>query len=203
MANLVIASDEPATRQDLKAVLSAMGHVVVGEAASGAQALALSRALRPDAVFLNGQTLATAARALWADRLAPVVALAGSEAAAGTVQQAAEAGVLAFLRTPVRPDDLEPAIAVAVSRFREIVALETQVRSLTERMEARKLVGRAKAILMERQSLSEREAFTRIQTQSQALNKPTHEIARAIILASELAGVAPATVAAEPGAAKQ
>lgn len=198
MANLVIASDEPAIRQDLKTVLSGMGHVIVGEAASGEQALALSRTLRPDAVLLNGQTVAAAARTLWADRLAPVVALASGDAAApNAVQQAAEAGVLAFLRAPARPDDLEPAIAVAVSRFREIVALEAQVRSLTERMEARKLVGRAKAILMERQNLSEREAFTRIQNQSQVLNKPTHEIARAIILASELAGVAPAAAATQ------
>ncbi len=80
----------------------------------------------------------------------------------------------------------EATHSIARARFHEMVALEAAVRSLNERLEARKLVGRAKAILMERHGLAEREAFRRIQAQSLALGKPVHEIARAIITASEI-----------------
>jgi response regulator NasT len=194
MANLVIVNDESPAWRQLKGTLARIGHVVVGEASGGERALALARSLRPDAVILDvgprSEVLLSLARTLARERLAAVVVLAGGEndpPGAALAQRVSEAGVLALVRKPARSEDLEPALAIAVSRFREIAALETQVRTLTERMEARQLVGRAKALLMERQNLSEREAFTRIQSQSQALNKPAHEIARAIILASEMA----------------
>ncbi len=199
MANLVIADDEPLARRQLKETLARIGHVVVGEASGDEHALVLARSLRPDAVLIdlgpeNRDPFSTA-RTLARERLAAVVLLAGEEAGAlraTVIQRTSDAGVLAFVRKPARAEDLEPALAIAIGRFREIAALETQVRTLTERMEARKLVGRAKALLMERQGLSEREAFTRIQTQSLALNKPAHEIARAIVLASEMAPPPPA-----------
>jgi len=198
MANLLIAGSEPLARRELKITLADIGHTVVGEAASGEQALFLARSLRPDAVLLDillsqgssggggGDALVTA-RALSGERLGAVLVLGGPEAPPAMIRRAGEAGVLAFLRRPLLREQLEPAIPIAVTRFREIVALEAEVRGLTERMEARKQVGRAKAILMEQHGLSEREAFKRIQTQSQTLNKPTDEIARAIITASEVA----------------
>jgi len=197
MANLLIAGSEPLARRELKITLADIGHTVVGEAASGEQALFLARSLRPDAVLLDialsqgsssggGDALVTA-RALSGERLGAVLVLGGPEAPPEMIRRAGEAGVLAFLRRPLLREQLEPTIPIAVTRFREIVALEAEVRGLTERMEARKQVGRAKAILMEQHGLSEREAFKRIQTQSQTLNKPTDEIARAIITASEVA----------------
>lgn len=199
MANLVIVNDEPPTERQLKETLAHLGHVVVGEALGGERALVLARSLRPDAVVLDvgaqSEAPLSLARTLARERLAAVVLLAGGgdgALRAEVVQRASEAGVLAFVRKPARAEDLEPALAIAIGRFREIAALEMQVRTLTERMEARQLVGRAKALLMERQGFSEREAFTRIQTQSQTLNKPAHEIARAIILASEMAPPPPA-----------
>lgn len=102
------------------------------------------------------------------------------------VSRADAAGVLAYLRKPFRKEDLPPALAIALGRHRELRLLETEVDELKEKMEARKVVGRAKALLMERYNLSEREAFHRIQAQSQTLQKPPHEIAQAIITASEI-----------------
>ncbi len=199
MANLVIVNDESPAWGQLKETLARLGHVVVGEASGGERALVLARSLRPDVVVLDvgpqSENLFSLARTLARERLAAVVMLAGGEdlsTRATLAQRVSEAGVLAFVRKPARLEDLEPALAIAMGRFREIAALEAQVRTLTERMEARQLVGRAKALLMERQGFSEREAFTRIQTQSQALNKPAHEIARAIVLASEMAPQPPA-----------
>lgn len=190
-ANLLIVDDDPAVRVELKGHFSALGHNVVGEADNGGRALALARSLRPDVVLLEASLPACSgldvARALWTERLAAVVLFSGAGRAAEEVAaQADSAGVMAFLTKPLRPSDLGPAVSIALSRFRELVHLENEVKGLGEKMEARKLVGRAKAILMERTGLTEREAFHRIQSQSIALNKPVHEIAKAIITASEI-----------------
>ena len=189
-AHLLIADQAPRTRLELKGRLTGMGHVVVGEAASGEQTLALARSLRPDAVILDlamprPSSGVTVAGAILTERVAPVIAVAG-ESEREMVLRAVEAGVLAVLSRPVRPEDVGWAVAVAIGRFRQITALEEEIRSLGERMEARKLVGRAKAILMERHGLTEREAFRRIQEKSQGLGRPPHEIAQAIITASEI-----------------
>jgi response regulator NasT len=189
-ANLLIADDEPLVRLDLRDLLTRNGHTVVGEASSGEEALALARSLRPDAVILDvvlphHLSGLDVARALGGGRIAPVVVVTG-HANPEVVEKANEAGVLGFLCKPFRPEDLLPAIAIAIARFQELVALESEIRSLSERMEARKLVGRAKALLMERHGLQEREAFRRIQAQSLATGRPVHEIAQAIITASEI-----------------
>lgn len=167
----------------------AIGHTVAGEADSGSQALTLARNLRPDLVLLDivlpHLSGIEVARTLALERIAPVVIFtggAGSELAA----QAYSVGVMGFLSKPLRVADLGPIISIAIARFAEMMALEGEVRSLNARMEARRLVGRAKAILMEKQNLAERDAFRRIQAQSLALGKPVHEIAQAIITASEL-----------------
>ncbi len=186
---VVIADDDPLTRLDLRHSLEGLGLRVLGEAEDGRQALSLARALRPDLMILDimmpqmdGLETARLARS---EHLAAVVLLTGY-AEEDMVAKADAAGVLAYLRKPFRPEDLGPALAIALGRHRERQALESDVESLKEKMEARKLVGRAKALLMERHNLTEREAFYRIQAQSQSLQKPAHEIARAIITASEL-----------------
>lgn len=188
-ASVLIVDDDALIRLELRTTIARLGHSVVGEADSGGQALALVRSLRPDLVLLDivlpSVSGLDVARTLSEERLAPVIlftGFSGEEAAA----QAGAAGAMAFLSKPIRDTDLGPTIAIAIARFRERMALEEEVRSLNERMEARKLVGRAKAILMERQGLTEREAFRRIQNQSLALNRPVHEIARAIITASDI-----------------
>lgn len=194
-ANVLIVDDDAAVRMDLRETVTGFGHVVVGEAGSGAQALALVRNLRPNVVLLDVLMPAPSglevARAIVAERLAAVILVTGAGDEA-TLAEMDASGAMAFLSKPIRETDLRGIIPIALARFRERVALEEEVRSLNERMEARKLVGRAKAILMERQGLSEREAFRRIQSQSIALNKPVHEIAKAIITASELSVDGPA-----------
>jgi response regulator NasT len=164
---------------------------VVGAADGAGRALALTRSLRPDAVFIDAALPAPSgldvARALSAERLAAVLLYySGDPADEALITQADGAGAMAMLTEPLRPGDLGPAVALAVARFRELVHLEGELKALGEKMEARKLVGRAKAILMERSGLTEREAFHRIQSQSISLNKPVHEIAKAIITASEI-----------------
>jgi response regulator NasT len=187
--------DDAAVRMNLRETVTGFGHVVVGEAGSGAQALALVRNLRPNVVLLDVLMPAPSglevARAIAAERLAAVILVTGA-GDEETLTDMDACGAMAFLSKPIRETDLRGIIPIALARFRERVALEEEVRSLNERMEARKLVGRAKAILMERQGLSEREAFRRIQSQSIALNKPVHEIAKAIITASELSVDGPA-----------
>jgi len=186
---VVIADDDPLTRLDLRHSLESLGLRVLGEAEDGRQALALTRSLRPDLLILDimmpQMDGLEAARLVRSEQLAAVVLLTGY-AEEDMIAKADAAGVLAYLRKPFRPEELGPALAIALGRHRERQALESDVESLKEKMEARKVVGRAKAILMERHGLSEREAFYRIQAQSQTLQKPAHEIAKAIITASEL-----------------
>lgn len=190
-ASVLIVDDDALVRMDLRALVTRIGHTVAGEAESGGQALALTRSLKPDVVLLDivlpNLSGLDVARTLADERLAPVVLFSGV-ADPEIAARAFDCGAMGFLSKPLRESDLGPTLSIAAARFRERVALEEEIRGLNERMEARKLVGRAKAILMERQGLTEREAFRRIQTQSVTLNRPAHEIARAIITASELAG---------------
>ncbi len=190
-ANLLIVDDDPIVRLDLKKQLSGMGHTIVGETDSGGQALMLARSLRPDLVLLDiilspGISGIEVAKALCTERACAVLLFTGNPIS-DLMDHMNGVGVTGFLSKPLRDSDLAPAIHIAISRFREMVTLENEVKNLEERMEARKLVGRAKAILMERHGLTEREAFHRIQGQSVALNRAAHEIARAIITASEIA----------------
>ena len=186
---VVIADDDPLTRLDLRRSLEHIGLRVLGDAGDGREALALTRALHPNLLILDimmpQMDGLEAARVARSEGLAPVMLLTGY-AEEDMVAQADAAGVLAYLRKPFRQEDLGPAIAIALGRHRERQALEDDVEALKEKMEARKLVGRAKALLMERHNLTEREAFYRIQAQSLTLQKPAHEIAKAIITASEM-----------------
>jgi len=186
---VVIADDDAVIRMDLKAMLEELGHEVAGEADNGETACYLAKSLKPDLIILdvmmpkmNGLE---AAAAISSDRLAPVLMLtAYSEAP--MIEEATRAGVLAYLVKPFRKQELQPAIEIALARYRELAALEGELDALQEQMEARKIVGRAKAILMDRNGLSEREAFRRLQAQSLALSKSLREIADAIILTDEM-----------------
>ena len=188
-ATLLIVDDDPIIRLELRTTLATIGYRIAGEADTGMQALTLARTIKPDVVLMDivlpQVSGLEVARTLMTERVAPVVLFSGN-ASPEVIAQADAAGVMGFLSKPLRNSDLGPAIAIAMARFHELVELETEVRSLNERMEARKLVGRAKAILMEKHGLTEREAFYRIQSQSTALNRPVHEIAKAIITASEI-----------------
>jgi two-component system, response regulator PdtaR len=186
---VLIAEDDPLTRLDLRIALSDLGLSVVGEAEDGRQAVNLVRSLKPDLVIadimmpqMDGLELAQIIRN---EHLAAVMLLTGY-AEEDMVAKANSAGVLAYLSKPFRKEDLPQSISIALGRYRERLSLESEVEELKQKMEARKLVGRAKALLMEQHNLTEREAFHRIQAQSQLLQRPPHEIAQAIITANEM-----------------
>jgi AmiR/NasT family two-component response regulator len=186
---VLVVDDEPITRMDLRVTLEATGVEVVGEAGDGKQAVEMSRSLHPDLVIMDvmmpNMDGLDAARVLKQEHLAPVVLLTGY-AEEDMITRADAAGVIAYIRKPFRKEDLVPAMSIALARHREREDLEREIDALKEKMEARKVVGRAKALLMERYNLTEREAFHRIQDKSQTMHKPAHEIAKAIIIASEL-----------------
>lgn len=192
-ASVLIMDGDPGRRALHRERVSSSGHQVLAEAETQSQTLSLARALRPDLILLDVRAPTVAAwdvvRLLNAERNHALI-LVGDAAAAAAFWEATLPGVVGFFLDMPSPTDLQMALPLGLMRFRERIALEDELREMGERMEARKLVGRAKAILMERQNLSERDAFRRIQSQSLALNKPVQDIARAIITASEISGAA-------------
>jgi len=186
---VLIADDEAVIRMDLRAMLEELGHEVVGEADNGETACYMARSLKPDLIILdimmpkmNGLE---AAAQINQQRIAPVLLLtAYSETS--MIEQATQAGVLAYLVKPFRKQELQPAIEIAMARYRELAALEGELVNIHDQVETRKVVGKAKAILMHNNELSDREAFRRLQAQSLSLGKSLREIAEAIILADEL-----------------
>ncbi|TMJ10289.1 MAG: response regulator, partial [Bacillati bacterium ANGP1] len=155
---ILIADDEAVIRLGLRSMLEDQGYRVVGEAADGTRALDLVRRLRPDLVFLDikmpGIDGLQAAQALLAERAVPVIVLT-AYADREFVDKAKDAGVLAYLVKPVRESDLRPTVEVALARFREIRALHDDVGSLEDALATRKLIERAKGVLMRRNGLDE------------------------------------------------
>jgi two-component system, response regulator PdtaR len=163
---VLIAEDEALIRLDLREMLEEEGFDVVGEAADGEQAVALAQQLNPDLVICDVKMpkmdgIAAAAQITEA-RIAPVVMLTAFSQR-DLIERARDAGAMAYLVKPFQKRDLLPAIEMATSRFAEIRALESEVTGLRERLEARKLIERAKGALMTKHALSEPEAFRWIQ----------------------------------------
>jgi two-component system, response regulator PdtaR len=187
---VVIADDESIIRLDLKETLQRMGHQVVAEAGDGRAAVELVRQHRPNLAILDVKMPemdgVDAAKEIAKERLAPVLLLT-AYSQQDLVKRAMDAGVFAYVVEPFTESDLLPAIGVAVARFAEFDAIAKQAASLTAALETRRLVDRAKGILMDRHSLKEAEAFRRIQQQSMNSRKTMREVAEAIILASEVA----------------
>jgi response regulator NasT len=163
---VLIAEDEALIRLDLREMLEEEGFTVVGEAADGEQAVALAKDLAPDLVICDVKMpkmdgIAAAAQITDA-RIAPVVMLTAFSQR-DLIERARDAGAMAYLVKPFQKRDLLPAIEMATSRFAEIRALEAEVTGLRDRLEARKLIERAKGTLMTKHGLSEPEAFRWIQ----------------------------------------
>lgn len=171
-------------------MLTNLGYLVVGEVADGTSAVNLARELRPDIVIMDIKMPdldgIDAARLLTQERIAPVVLLT-AYSQSELIERAKEAGVVGYIVKPIRESDLAPAIEVALARFGELRALEREVGDLKDALETRKLVDRAKGILMDSQGLSEAQAFRRIQTMSMNTRKSMKQVAEAIVLAHEAA----------------
>jgi AmiR/NasT family two-component response regulator len=185
---VVIADDESIIRMDLKEMLTHLGYLVVGEAGDGMSAVHMARELRPDLVILDikmpGLDGVSAAKILTEEQVAPVLLLT-AYSQRDLIEGAKDAGVVAYLVKPFREAELLPAIEIAMARFREFEELRDEVDDLKDALETRKLVERAKGILMQTQGLGEAEAFRRIQQISMNTRKPMREVASAILLAQE------------------
>ncbi|AWK72337.1 ANTAR domain-containing response regulator [Rhodococcus sp. NPDC019627] len=163
---VVVAEDEALIRLDLVEMLREEGYDVVGEAGDGQTAVDLAVELKPDLVIMDVKMPRRdgidAASEIAAKRIAPVVILTAFSQR-DLVERARDAGAMAYLVKPFSVADLVPAVELAASRFKEVTALEREISDLSERLETRKVVERAKGVLMDKQSLTEPEAFRWIQ----------------------------------------
>ena len=181
---VVVAEDEALIRMDLVEMLSEEGYVVVGEAGDGEAAVALTSELRPDLVVMDVKMPKmdgiSAAEQIASQRIAPVVMLTAFSQR-DLVDRARQAGAMAYVVKPFSKADLVPAIEIARARFAEIQAVEAEVTDLTERLESRKAVDRAKGLLQTGLGLTEPEAFRWIQKTAMDLRKSMREVAEGVI----------------------
>ncbi|WP_414689753.1 ANTAR domain-containing response regulator [Nocardioides sp.] len=181
---VVIAEDEVLIRMDLKEMLTEEGYDVVGEAGDGQEAIRLAEELRPDLVILDVKMPIldgiAAAEHVARERIAPVVMLTAFSQRE-LVERARDAGAMAYLVKPFNVSDLVPAIELAVSRFQELAQLEAEVAGLTDRLETRKAVDRAKSVLQQQLSLSEPDAFRWIQKTAMDLRLSMRQVAQGVI----------------------
>lgn len=192
---IVIADDESIIRMDLREMLTHLGYEVVGEAGDGQTAVGLAHQLRPDLVVLDIKMPALdgieASELLTKERIAPVVLLtAYSEQ--HLIERAKTAGVSGYLVKPFRESELMPVIELALARFRDVQSLEQKVDDLRDSLETRKLIERAKGVLMETHGLKESDAFNRIRRTSMDSRKSMREVAEAILLSHQVESGPPA-----------
>jgi AmiR/NasT family two-component response regulator len=181
---VVIAEDEALIRMDLAEMLAEEGYEVVGQAGDGETAIDLAEQHRPDLVFLDVKMPRldgiTAAQRIAERRIAPVVILTAFSQRE-LVERARDAGAMAYLVKPFTKNDLVPAVEMAVSRFAEVQMLEAEVADLSERLDTRKAVDRAKSVLQQRLELSEPEAFRWIQKTAMDLRLSMRQVAEGVI----------------------
>jgi AmiR/NasT family two-component response regulator len=180
---VVVAEDESLIRMDIVETLRDKGFDVVGEAGDGNKAVELAFALKPDLMVMDIKMpdldgLSAAEKI--ADLKIPVVLLTAFSQQE-LVTRAAEVGAMAFLVKPFSPQDLLPAIEIALSRHAQLIALETEIQDLGERLETRKLVERAKAVLSEKMKLTEPEAFRWIQKASMDRRLSMADVSRTVL----------------------
>ncbi|MGH3646752.1 MAG: ANTAR domain-containing response regulator [Micromonosporaceae bacterium] len=181
---VLIAEDEALIRLDLAEMLAEEGYVVVGEAGDGETAIRLAEETKPDLVILDIKMPImdgiAAAERIAGSRLAAVVILTAFSQR-DLVERARTAGAMAYLVKPFQKSDLVPAIEIAMSRFAEVMALESEVASLSDRLETRKAVERAKGVLMSDYGMSEPEAFRWIQRNAMDHRMTMRDVAERIV----------------------
>lgn len=186
---ILIADDDSLHVMSLRQQLEELGHQVVAEAYTGRESVLLAAEHRPDLALLDivmpDVDGIEAARCIMADRPIPIL-LISAHSEEALAERAAEVGIFAYLVKPVTAEDLRPALLLARSRFHEFQLLQQEVADLRQALETRKLVERAKGILMRRLNLTEAEAFRRLQKRSQDENCKLRDVAQAIITADEM-----------------
>lgn len=186
---LIIADDESIIRMNLKETLVGLGYLVVGEAGDGVSVINLARELQPDLVLMDIKMPKLdgiqAAKVLTQEKISPVLLLT-AYSDRELVERAKEAGVVNYVVKPFRDAELLPAIEIALARYQEFLEMDKEIVDLKETLDTRKLVERAKGVLMDSQGLKEAEAFRKIQQLSMNTRRPMKEIAQAILLAHEI-----------------
>jgi two-component system, response regulator PdtaR len=181
---IVIAEDEAIIRLDLREILIEEGYEVVGDCGRGDEAVALVKEMKPDAVILDIKmpvmTGLEAARLIVETKICPVVMLTAFSQRE-IIEQARDAGALAYLVKPFQKSDLVPAIELAIARYAEMQALTGEVAALGAQLEIRKLVDRAKGILLDKYAMSESDAFAYIQKLAMAERVKMGDISQRII----------------------
>lgn len=189
MSRVLVIDDHDPSRKNLVSILRNGGYEVVGEGTTGATALALAATTAPDitlmAVGLPDLDGIRAARKIMQAHPHAIVLLTSHNDKA-TIERAARAGLMGYLVKPLRECELRPAIELAIARFQEFVTLQKENEDLKKTLGARKIIERAKGILMESRHLTEADAFALIQRKSMDTRKPMAEVAQAIVLAEEI-----------------
>lgn len=177
---VVIAEDEAIIRMDLRETLEEEGYDVVGETGRGDEAVQMVRDLRPDLVILDikmpGMDGIEAARIINGEKICGILILTAFSQRE-VIEQARDVGALAYLVKPFQKSDLVPAIEVAIGRFGELRSLTGEIDALGEQLENRKIVDRAKGVLMDRHKMSEQEAFTYIQREAMKNRRKMRDVA--------------------------
>ncbi len=188
---ILIAEDNDLVSLTLEEQLKGLGYDVIGIARNGTEAITLANRLKPDLIMMDirmPEMEGTEAAARIHDQMPVPIIMLTAYADKETVRKAEAAGALAYLVKPVSEVELPPAINIAMARFREIQSLRTQVNELEDSLEARKLIERAKGILMQRLGLNERDAYERLRQRARDKRAKMKDIAQAIIEAEELLG---------------
>ncbi len=187
---IVLADDEAIIRMDLKEMLTSLGYVVVGEAGDGRTAINVAREVRPDLVIMDVEMPdldgIAAAEEMATEQIAPVLLLTAYSQPELVKRARETAAIVGYLVKPFRESDLAPAIEVALSRHREFRTIQGELHDIHESLKTRKVVERAKGLLMDAHGLKEAEAFRKIQKLSMNARKSMREVAEAILLTNEL-----------------
>lgn len=188
---ILIAEDNDLVSLTLEEQLKGLGYDVIGIARSGAEAVNLAGRLKPDLIMMDirmPEMEGTEAAARIRDASPVPIIMLTAYADKETIKKAEAAGALAYLVKPVNENELPPAINIAMARFKELQSLRAQVNELEDSLEARKLIERAKGILMQRLGLNERDAYERLRQRARDKRAKMKDIAQAIIEAEELLG---------------
>ncbi|HOA67445.1 MAG TPA: response regulator [Phycicoccus elongatus] len=181
---ILVAEDEAIIRLDLAEMLTEAGYDVVGQASNGEQAVTMTRDLAPDLVIMDVKMPVldgiTAAERIGAERICPVVMLTAFSQTE-LVERARDAGVMAYVVKPFTAADVTPAIDIALSRWGELKALESEIADLGDRLETRKAVDRAKGVLMTKLKITEADAFRWIQKTAMDRRMGMREVAEAVV----------------------